>query len=139
MAAAASTALPPSSRIPAPTSAARGLETATTPRWKPFCSAGGGTPGVDAGRSAQLGAGNSMATNATHPTTCASDENIGLVGSIICLLEPLKRVEDLAPVNRFRRLENKSAIQRQPWPRWGSECARKERGRDTSALGLPSQ
>src|SRR3989442_14487572 len=108
MTAAASTALPPSSRLLTPTSAARGLETATTPRWKPFCSAVGGTPGVDTGRSAQLGVGNSMAINATHPTTCASDENIGLVGSIICLLEPLKRVEDLASVNRFRRLENKA-------------------------------
>src|SRR5436309_11593258 len=108
MAAAASTALPPSSRILMPTSAARGLETATTPRWKPFCSAVGGTPGVDGGRSAQLVAGNSMATKARPPTTCASDENIGLVSTIICLLEPLKRVEDLASVNRFRRLENKA-------------------------------
>src|SRR4029077_4419056 len=96
MAAAASTALPPCSRILAPTSAARGLETATTPWWKPFCSAWGGTPGVDGGRSAQLEPRNSMATNATQPTTCASDENIGLVGSIICLLQPLKRVEHLA-------------------------------------------
>src|SRR5216110_2888795 len=112
MAAAASTALPPSSRILTPTSAARGLETATTPRWKPFCSAVGETPGVSGGRSAQLVAGNSMATKATHPTTCASDENIGLVGSIICLLEPLKRVEDLASVNRFRL----SKIKRNPTP-----------------------
>src|SRR5207237_8547421 len=98
MAAAASTALPPSSRILAPTSAARGLETATTPRWKPFCSAAGGTPGVDTGRSAPLGVGNSMAINATHPTTCASDEHIGLLGSISCLPHPSKSLENLASV-----------------------------------------
>src|ERR1700730_15143029 len=144
MSAAASTALPPFSRILVPTSAARGLETATTPWWKPFCSAWGGTPGVDGGRSAQLGAGNSMATNAMHPTTCASDENIGLVGSIICLLQPLKCVEDRASVNRFRRLENKAQSNASrgqggaPQAELPSAPARSA-GRDNSAQGLPSQ
>src|SRR5712671_6063274 len=79
IAAAASTALPPSCRTLAPTSAARGLETETTPLVKPFCSTFGGAPGVGKGGSAQLGADST--TSASRIALCAQFPNAYFVRS----------------------------------------------------------
>src|SRR5215475_4376344 len=81
---AASTAFPPCSKTLAPTSAARGFETATTPPLNPFCSALGGTPDVGCGRSAPLTVDSATNASAAAPWLRIHRKSV-FISSLLCI------------------------------------------------------